>query len=66
MMVDQCKVEGGEEVELNSFQIINCLQPIKPDPKKKLVYIKAHMDEELMVVMADSSTTSNFMAVMEA
>ncbi|CAA6655535.1 unnamed protein product [Spirodela intermedia] len=48
-----------EEVEkgINSFKIINYLQPAQRQSGKRLVYVKTQVDEEIITAMVDSGAT---------
>ncbi|CAA7388366.1 unnamed protein product [Spirodela intermedia] len=60
---------GNDEEEIkegiNSFEIINCLQPIQRQSEKSLVYVEVEADEETVAEMVDSGATSNFISLEE-
>ncbi|CAA6653931.1 unnamed protein product [Spirodela intermedia] len=72
MMPEELRIEfflGNDEEEIkegiNSFEIINCLQPIQRQSEKSLVYVEVEADEETVAEMVDSGATSNFISLEE-
>ncbi|CAA6666270.1 unnamed protein product [Spirodela intermedia] len=64
--IQQGNDEEQAEEGINSFEIINCLQPTQGQSGKKLVYVKAQVDKEIVTAMVDSGATDNFISLKEA
>ncbi|CAA7410303.1 unnamed protein product [Spirodela intermedia] len=63
--IQQLNDEKETKEGINSFEIVNCLQPTQRQPRKRLVYIEAQVDKEIVVVMLDTGATSNFISLEE-
>ncbi|CAA7404443.1 unnamed protein product [Spirodela intermedia] len=61
-----CNDEDEVKKDINSFEIIKCLQLTQGQSEKRLVYVRAQVDEEIVAAMVDSGTTSSFISLEEA